>query len=371
MSTICFLLLLSHLSQFSTAQTASLSSPADNDPFTFPQATTLTTASHATSSLLITPGNELTVFFTNPGGSIPAAELRHTLSVASADVQTYLPRFADVPIAESVFERNVSFTDTGDSVSVFVQTWGIGLSWRQLSYTLAVLRAHVLGLGPGHPDTHYQQLEFYVQLAAGVEVAHGVVGFVAAGGAKAVAKRKAISTSPLQLLPHGNYSSSSLGGGSGGALTPPIIFRIPKSNLDLNITSLGVPIPEDTILTTIDMAFGDVIMEHFDIEALIPANRPYSFSETFGKRPLEFTTEIAIGAYPGKEISWGLLCILYYGLRDFMNAKKLFNALDFVVIDGNLGPIGYGDVSYRPVVETASTERLVRERRNHGAGAAT
>ena len=361
MSALCFLLMLLHLSQFSTSQTASLSSPAHNVPLTIPEATTLTTASQAASSLLITPGNELSVFFTNPGGQIPPAELRHTLSVASADVQDYLPHSADEPIAESLFERNISFPETGDSVSIFVHAYGVGLSWRQLSYTLAILRDHVLGMGPGHPDTHYQQLDFYVQLAPAVEVAHGVVGFAA--GVKAVAKRNAITTTTLQL-PHGNFSSLS-------AVDPPIIFRIGKTNLDLYITSLGVPIPESTILTTIDLAFSDVIMEHTNIDALIPTNKPYSFNATSGKRPDEFDTEIAIGAYPGKEISWGLLCILYYGLRDFMNASKHFSGLGFVVIDGNLGNIGYGDISYRPVAPRASTKRSMRERGSRGARAAT
>lgn len=366
MSAIWFLLFLLMHSQFPTAQTSPLSSPADNFPLTIPEATNSTTASHAASSLLITPGNELSVFFTNPGGQIPAAELRHTLSVASADVQLHLPHSADEPIAESLFERNISFPETGDSVSIFVHAYGIGLSWQQLSYTLAILQSHVLGMGPGHPDTHYQQLEFYVQLAPGIEVAHGVVGFVAAG-AKVVAKRDAITTSSLLQLPHGNFSSSSLGG---GALTLPIVFRIPKTNLDLNVNSLGVPIPESTILTTIDLAFSDVIMEHTNIDALIPANRPYSFNKTFGKPPDLFNAEIAIGAYPGKQISWGLLCILYYGLRDFMNERKHFNALDFVVIDGRLGNIGHGDVFYRPVVETASMKRLRRERGSHVVRAA-
>ena len=362
MSAIWFLLLLLQHSQFhSLTQTASLSSLANNAAVTFPQATSITTA---TSSLL-TPGNQISVFFTNPGGPIPAAELRQTLSVASADVQTYLPHSADEPIAGNSFEENISFPDTGESVSISVYAYGVGLSWRQLSHTLAILRSHVLGLGPGHPEPHYQQLEFYVQLAAGIEVAHGVVGFVAAGVGKAVAKRGLISTSLLQL-PHGNFSSS-LGG---GALTLPILFRIPKTNIDLNITSLGVPIPESTILTTIDLAFGYVIMEHFDIDALIPAGRPYSFNATFGTKPQEFDAEIAIGAYPSKEISWGLLCILYFGLRDFMNERKHFNALGFVVIDGDLGNIGFGDVFYRHVAGTASAKRLVRGRGSYRARAA-
>ena len=358
MSAIWLLLVLLHLSQLFTAQTASLSSRADNALFTFPEATNLTTASHAGPSLL-NPSNELSIFFTNPGGSIPAAELRHTLSIASADVLAYLPHSADSPIPESFFERNISFPETGDSVYVSVYAFGIGLSWLQLSHTLVILQGYVRGMGPGHPDTHYQQLEFYVQLAPGVEVAHGAVGI--APGAKAVAKRSLVTTT-LEL-PHGNSSSL-------GALVLPIIFNIPKTNLDLNVTSLGAPIPEDTVLTTIEQAFTDVVINHTDIDALIPAGRAYTFNATSGKRHHEFETEIAIAAYPGEEISWGLVCILYYGLRDFMHESDHFNEMAFEFVDGRLGVIGHGAIFYRPVVETASTERLRRGQGSRGMRAA-
>lgn len=357
MPAVWFLLVLLQLSQPPTAQTASLSSPAGNTRFSSPDTTNLTAATHA-GSQLPNPANELSVYFTSPGDPIPAAELRHTLAVASADAQAYLPYCADDPIPQSLFEKTTSFPETGDYVSISVHDFGTGLSWRQLNEALSILQAHVLGIGPGHPRTHYEQLEFYVQLAPGVEVAYGVVDFTPGG--KAEAKRNLITT-PLQL-PHDNFSSL-------GVLALPIIFTIPKANLDLIITSLGIAIPESTILDTIEDAFMKVILDHTDIDALIPANKPYSFNVTSGRRPHIFETEIAISAYPDKEISWGLLCILYYGLRDFMKETKHFNVLGFVVNDARLGYIGHGDVEYRPVDETASRQRLVREQRSRGVRA--
>lgn len=360
MSATWFLLVLLQFSQLPTAQTASLSSPANNARFSSPKATNLTTATHAGSPLL-NPENELSVYFTNPGVPIPAAELSRTLTVASADVETYLPHFADEPIAQSFFERSIKFPETGNVVSITVQDFGIGLSWRQLSDTLYIVQGHVLGLGPGHPHTHYQQLEFYVQLAPGIEVAHGAVGFTS--GAKADAKRNLITTT-LQL-PHVNSSSLR------DPVVLPIIFSIPHSNIDLIITSLGVAIPESTILDTIEEAFTDVILNHTDIDALIPATRPYSFNATSGRRSHLFETEISISVYPGKEISWGLLCILFYGLRDFMNERRHFNALHYVVNDGRLGYLGHGDIRYRPVVGAVKRQRLVRKQGSRGMRGAT
>lgn len=343
-----FLLFL-QVALFPTAQAASLLSPSQLAIVTLTESTNLTTADHA-SILLPNPSNELSLFFTNQGDSIPAAELRHTLSVASANVQYYLLHHANEPISDNFFETNCSFPETRDRVYISVHAYGFGLSWLQLRYVLVMLQGYMFGEGPGHPHAHNQQLEFYVQQTAGIEVAHGVVEFTP--GARAVAKRDLLTTT-LQL-PQANVSSLS-------TPTLPITFRIPKTNLDLSITSLGDPIPQWTILSTIEEAFADIILNHDDIESPIPANQPYSFNVTFGHRPNLFITKIQIAPYRGKPMSWGLLCIVIYGLRDFMQATKHFNATGFEILDAKLGGIGRGDVLYWPLVNTASTERLKLE----------
>lgn len=335
---ICSLLLFLQVSLFPITQAASLPLPSPNVPITLTGTTGLTLANHA-GIPLTNPSNELTLFFTNPGGPIPAAELRHTLSVATARVQDYLPHHANEPITSSFFETNISFPETGDGVYTSVHAFGFGLSWVQLSHTLMILQQYMLGMGPGNPDTHYQQLDFYVQPSAGGEVAYGVVEFTP--GARAVAKRNLITTT--LRLPHANSSSLS-------TVTLPIIFNIPSTNLDLNITSLGLPIPKDVILDTIESAFTEIIQEHTDIDAPIPL-RPYSFTDITGKPPHEFKTEILVASYPGKRISWGLLCILIYGLRDFMSQTEHFNSLAFEIEDAKEGIIGHGDVFYWPAGE--------------------
>ena len=339
--------LLLFLQDFSsTAQAASLPSSLQIATVTHTQPTNLTIANHASNSFSIL-SNEVSLFFADWGDSIPAAELRHTLSVASAHVQDHLPHHSHEPISRSHFETNISFPETGDHVYLWVYAYGLGLSWLQLSRALMRLQEYMLGEGPGHPQTHCQELRFYVQIAPAREVATGVVEYTP--GARTVAKRDLLSTT----IPTPQNDSSALDNP-----TLPIVYRIGKTNLDLNITSLGDPIPEQIILSTIEAAFTDIMLNHTDIESLIPAGQPYSFNATFGKWPTVFTAEIQINSQRGKRMSWGLVCLLIYGLKDFMQETKHFNVMQFKVLDGRLGKIGRGDVVYRPAVETASTERL-------------
>ena len=332
------LVLFLRLSLVPSTQAASPPVPLQNIPITLTETTNVTVASDASSSLT-NPSNELTLTFTKSGRQIPADELRHTLSVAAARVEGYLPQHADEPIAHSLFETSVTFPETGDGISVFIHAFGFGLSWRQLSDTLMTLQLYMLGMEPNRP-AHLEELEFYVQRppVAGVpdfEVAFGEVEFTP--GARAVAKRNPITTA-LQL-PHANSSSLS-------TVTVPFIFNI-AVNLDLNITALGLPIPKDALLDTIEAAFTDVILGHTDFDAAIPL-RPSSFNTTSGKRPHEFTTEIELGPYPGEKISWGLLCIIIYGLRDFVRETGHYNSLAFEVEHRREGVIGHGDVNYWP-----------------------
>ena len=303
-----------------------------------------------TNISLSNPDNELSVYFTHLDASIPAAELHDTIFVASARVQNYLPQHADAQIANDFFRVNIPFPATGDSVSISVYTYGHGLTWLQLSRVLMIVQQYMLGMGPGHPAGHHQELEFYVQFVLGDEVAHGVVGIVP--GARAVAKRNSITTT-LQL-PRTNFSALSI-------LTLPIIFNIPRTNLDLFITFLGLPIPESTILDTIEEAFTDVILSHTDTDSPMPANQPYSFNATFGRLPRVSSTQILISQYPGKRVSWAVVCILIYGLRDFMRETKHFNVMSFEVDEGGMGRIVHGHVLYSPAAEPPSIGELELE----------
>lgn len=342
------LLFLLQVSQFSTAQAASPPLPFQSTPITLSETTNLKIANR-TGVSLANPSNEISLFFTDLGDPIPADELRHTLSAASARAQAYLPRYANEPISDSFFNTTISFPGTGDSVSLAVYAYGYGLSWLQLSQGLMILQEYMLGIGSGHPHAHCQRLEFYVQKTAGIEVAHGVVEF--APGARAVAKRDSIT---LQL-PHANSSSQS-------SLTLPIIFNIPKTDLDLIITSLGRPIPQTTVLDTIESAFTEIILNHTDIDSLIPSHQPFSFKALSGKTSQLFETEILIFPDFGERMSWGLVCILIYGLRDCMLETEHFNVVSFEINSGRVGRIGYGDLVYGPAAaETASAERLKLE----------
>ena len=323
-----------------TAQAATHS----NVPITLLEKGNISVANRVSVPINI-PSNALSLYYARLGDPIPEAELRHALRVAQARVEDYLPQYADYPISQNTFDTNVSFQETGDYIYIHVYAYGFGLTWGQLSRVLVLLRTFMLGLGPNHPQPHFQQLDFYVQLTAGLDVARGAVEFTP--GERAVTKRNLVI--PTHQLPHANFSLP------GTPPTLPIMFHV-SANLDLNITSLGLPIPQVVIIDTIESAFSEVAIEHTDIDAPIPFNRPYSFNDTSGKWPHPYKTEIRISSYPRKRISWGVLLLVLYGLRDFMGEVHYFSEIHFGIIDGKHGTVGHGDVHYSPVSKTASTE---------------
>ena len=342
MSVIWLLLLWVQVSVYPTVIASSPPTQRQRAVITLTEITNQTVVNHH-DTLLANLGTEISLYFTNPGSPVPKSELRQILSFANADVQTHLPRDADGPISDSSFEANITFPRTGDNIYLWVYAYGYGLSWRQLSEALIKLQMYMLGIGPAHPASHCQELEFYVQLAAGIETARGAVEFTPGRGAEA---KRALDSVALQLV-QANYSLPS-------NADLPIIFRI-ATNLDLNITELGIPIPEATVLAAIDSAWTDVVLNHDDIDAKIPKNLyPYSFKHISGKRPELFVTEITINPTSGKRgITWILLCLSYYGLRDFMRATKHFNTLSFELIDSKLGNIASGEVRYSPLPSNA------------------
>lgn len=343
MLVIWLLLLLIQVSLLHTTQAASPPLGDQRVPIVLTETTELTVTKHHGESLTV-PGNDLGVIFTDPGDPIPQDELRHILSVANAEVQTHLPHSAHQRITASSFETNTSFPETKHNIEVWVYSYGWGLSWGQLSQALMIIEAYMLGTGHGHEVPHHHELEFYIQLTAGLDIARGRVGFMPEP--IAVTKRSEVTTT-LQLV-QANISSQS-------SDDLPIIFNIPRTNLDIKITELGLPIPESTILYTIDRAFTDVMLNHNETDWKIPRNQfPYAFNTTSGKFPHLFTTEIRISPHTGKRISWGVLCLFYFGLRDFMQATQHFNVLKYDLIDAKTGPIGYGDVRYWPSGPTPS-----------------
>ena len=333
--------LLIHVSLHDTVKAAS-PSQLQRPAITLTENTNQTTADHHVTSLAGLD-NELSLFFTQPGGPIPRNELRRILSSASDDVQAHF-HDADMPISKSSFETNMTFPRTGDYIYLWVYAYGYGLSWRQLGEALMKLQMYMLGIGPSHPASHCQELEFYVQLVTGMETARGAVEFTP--GRRAEAKR---SLDPVALqLVQANFSSKD-------NADLPIVFRI-APGLDLKVTELGIPIPESTILTTLEKAFTDVVINHDDIDAKVPKNRyPYSFNATSGKPPSIFTTEVSLTPSSSKRgITWAQLCLLYYGIRDFMRSTKHFNVLEFELIDARLGLVGNGNVQYGPSNDPAS-----------------
>ena len=346
------LLLFLQVSLFPTTQAASPPLPLQRNPISLREPTDAAIASNRGDSL-INPGNELRLFFSNLGDPIPAAEVRHTLAVANANVQAHLPRYAHERISRDLFETNTTFPETGDSIYFWVYSYGYGLSWLQLSQALGKLQNYMLGIGPDHPPPHCQELEFYVQLTPWMEVARGVVEFTP-GARRATAKLSLVTTTTLQLT-QANISSPS----SNADL--PINFHV-ATNLDINVTRIGLPIPEPIVLAAIEEAWVDVMLNHTDIDATVPRNKfPYSFNHTTGKLPHLFTTEISISQYPGKKMYWGLLCLLYYGVRDFMVSTKYFNVMKFEILDAKLGKLGFGTVLYGPDRGTASNVLLTSE----------
>ena len=216
-----------------------------------------------------------------------------------------------------------------------------------------IVEEYMLGTsGPGHPVAHSQTLDFYIQLkelgGGWIDVAHGVVKFVAGDGA--VGKRSLLINPTLQLA-NVNSSSPSL-----SAPTLPIIFNV-ATNLDLNITSLGTHIPPATIITTIEGAYSDIILTHDDIDSPIPFDEPYSFTKTFGGRTQPVNAKIEISAYRGKDLTWGFAYMLLFGLKKFMQETGHYNELEFEIEDLRLGRLGRGVVEYRPGFGMASVER--------------
>ncbi|KAM0805839.1 hypothetical protein BDR22DRAFT_906442 [Usnea florida] len=331
----------------------------NDGPSTLPprsqQGTNLALVNPASSSAtsLTAPNNDVSVHFHNEGTAIPPNELLTTLSAAMGAVRAYLPESASYPIS-NVFEKNVSFPETtGDSVSVTVHDYHQWLSWLQLSKALMLVEEYMLGTSRlEHPIAHSHTLDFYIQLenlgGEWINVAHGVVNFVAGHGA--VGKRSLLINPALQLA-NVNSSSPSL-----SAPTLPIIFHV-AVNLDINITSLGAHIPPSTILTTIEAAYSDVILTHEDIDAPIPYDEPYSFNKTFGPKTDPVHAKIEVSAYRGKEITWGLLYLVLYGLRKCVQEMGLYYVLGFEIDDTRLGRLGRGEVEYRPGFGLASVER--------------
>ena len=327
--------LLLYLIQVSLVPTANAASP----PLALIAITNQTTANdHRISVPKI--DNGVSLFYTSPGDPIPREELRHTLSSANSDVRAHLPRDADRPM-QSSFETKITFSDTRDNVHLWVYAYH-GISWRQLNEVLTQLQAYMLGVEPG--PYACRELEFYVSLVPGIEVARGAVEFTR--GKKAVAKRVQ-DTTTLQLV-QANYSSQP-------NVDLPIIFNIAKG-LDLKVTEIGLPIPESAVLEAIDAAFTTIVLDHEDIDAKVPKNLyPYKFNQTSGIRPEFFTTEIIYNPTSAKRgVTWSLLCLFYYGLRDFMRATKYFNNLEYKLVDARLGDVGSGEVQYYPSGRTAS-----------------
>ena len=321
----------------------------------FQKNTNLLLVNPASSSAapLTAPNNAVSVHFHNEGSAIPLSELFATLAATMSAVRAYLPDSASYPIS-NVFEKNVSFPETtGNSVSVTVYDYFQWLSWLHLSQALMIVEEYMLGTtGQGHPISHSQTLDFYIQLrdAGGgwIDVAHGAVKFAA--GQRAVGKRSLLIMPTLQST-NINSSSPSL-----SAPTLPIIFNV-ATNLDLNITSLGTHIPPATMITTIEAAYSDIILTHEDIDS--PINEPYSFNKTFGRTEL-VNAKIEISAYRGKEkeVTWGLLYLLIYRLNKCIQEMGLYNAMEFEIEDKRLGRLGRGVVEYRPGAGMASVERL-------------
>ena len=338
MSLICILLLWVQVFVYPTVIASSPPTQRQRAAITLTEITKETVANHHDISLA-NLGIDISLYFANPGSPIPRSEVRQLLSFANDDVQNHLPRDANRPISRSSFEANITIPRTGDYIYLWVYSYGLGLSWLQLSEALMKLQTYMLGVGPTHSAPHCQELEFYVQLAPAIETARGAVEFTPGNGAEA---KRALDPVPLQLV-QANFSSPS-------RADLPIIFNI-ASNLDLKVTRLGIPIPEAIVLAALDSAFKDVVLNHDDIDAKVPKNLyPYSFKYPSGQKPQLFVTEVVVSPPNSKRgITWSLLCLLYYGIRDFMRQTKSFDVLHFVTIDSKLGNIASGEVRYHPV----------------------
>ena len=331
-------LLLLQLSLCSTAR-ASSSSPSQRAPILLTETTNLAPAGESVGN----GNNGIGLYYADHGDPIPPVELDQTLTQAIAVVQAHLPLYAHQQIFESSFEKNHTFIDTDDSIYLWVYAYGRGLNYQQLYQALKLLQQYILGNEPSQAGTHSQELGFYIQVAPAVDVARGAIEFTP--GTRATAKRNPITTT-LRLPQEANLSSNS-------DTVLPIKYHV-ATNLDLNITELGPPIPESTILYTIDRAFTNVVLNHDDIDASIPVNQPFSFNLTSGKPSQQlYITNISVAPRKRAYLQWSSLCLSLYGLRDFMLESKDFNMMKFEITNPQKGVLGTGQINYWAEAETA------------------
>ena len=330
-------LLFLQISLSSIIRASSPSSPSQRVPITLTESTNLASAGDS----LAENKNGVRLHFPGHGNPIPPAELTNILTEASADVEAYIPHSAHQPIDKALFEKNMTFPDTGDNIYLYVYAYGWGLNYQELYQAMIMLQRYVLGSEPGQPGTHFEELDFYIQLAHGMVVAHGAIEFTL--GARATAKRNPITTT-LQLPQEANMSSNN----NNNNMDVPFSYHV-APNLDLNIGELGPRIPEATILYTLEGAFTDVVINHEDIEASIPINQPYSFNTTFKTSSQHaYITGIKVAPQERRSMSWSVLCLSLYGVRDFMLESGHLNMMKFE-ITARKGVLGKGEVFSQPV----------------------
>ena len=327
-------LLLLQLSLSFTARASSPSSPSQKIPITLTEPTNLAPAGES----LDNDENGVKLFFAEHGNPIPLVEIKQVLTRAHADVEAHLPHDGHQGIAKSLFETNLTFPDTGDNIYFYVYAYGWGLNYLQLYEALNMLQRYILGNEPHHPGTHSQELGFYVKVAPVVEVARGSIEFTP--GARATAKKRNPVTTTLQLPQEANLSAAANGG-----TEVPISFHV-ATNLDLNIIELGGPIPDTAIFYTIERAYTKVMLDHDDIEASIPINQPFSFNTTLGRPPRAYITEISVVPKKRASMSWAVLCLSLYGLKDFMLKTKHLNMMKFEITSPNKGVLGTGEIKF-------------------------
>ena len=325
-------LFLLQLSLSFTARASSPSSPSQKIPITLTETTNLALVGES----LADDESGVKLFFAEHGNPIPLVEIKQVLARAHADVEAHLPHDGHQGIAKSLFETNLTFPDTGDNIYFYVYVYGWGLNYLQLYEALNMLQRYILGNKPDHPSEHSQELGFYIQRAPTLEVARGAIEFTR--GARATAKRNPVITT-LQLPQEANSSLSSSNSGT----ELPISFHV-TTNLDLNIIELGPAIPDINIFYTIERAYTNVILEHDDIEASIPVNQPFSFNTTLGRPPRVYITEISVAPKKRASMSWAVLCLSLYGLKDFMLKTKHLNMMKFEITSPNKGVLGTGEI---------------------------
>ena len=119
--------------------------------------------------------------------------MKQVLTKAHADVEAHLPHDGHQGIAQSAFETNLTFPDTGDNIYFYVYAYGWGLNYLQLYEALNALQRYILGNKPREPGEHSQELGFYIKVGPVVEVARGAIEFTP-GGRATTKKRNAVIT---------------------------------------------------------------------------------------------------------------------------------------------------------------------------------